>query len=617
MASALQLTAQNTILNGQGLAVNPNVLSQISTLRSQQPYYYIANVFSTLSSANATYGNTASLGNILTSIGYGVTQGQWLLDLYPTTVTPVSSGGVTYYGSGNLFIFGNVNNSKMASFTRTITTQVDMPFSYGVQGFANVFQTSYGYINSTFDTVSSVYLLQNKTYSQSGIGYTGPSDLATYGVNNNGSIIAAAVENFGTMYDVTNLSKIGDVYVFGQNLLNQGFGTYGGLSSKLTAAGLNINNLSQIPSSSSVTTTQTATSTVSTPIGSVGLPTLTNVTTEIVITGNSPDVVIDIYSTITGSDLDAIIAGTGIVLPASASINSLADFLTLSNVVDTATYNELGTLSIQTLSDLGSYLQAKIGGGYAPTWASVANFFSNIVSPTLSTTSTSNPNATVISSSLASSLLSKYGTGSGPFNNMILLDLLGATEGSKYIPLLAILNNNYSSLSSSINLTSLMQTLDTEVTQYVAFNGNLGNAAIISTVSAINAGLNSLTGTLAQESQTAYNEIITGIQNEYNNLIKAGVVFNSSYPAVLNSFASSFTTLATDQVKFNTYQFFGNLITNDANGDTLKLALAEDLNISALSTVGIASKNDPNPASIIASAAQQNTPINTYITQNQ
>jgi len=59
------------------------------------------------------------------------------------------------------------------------------------------------------------------------------------------------------------------------------------------------------------------------------------------------------------------------------------------------------------------------------------------------------------------------------------------------------------------------------------------------------------------------------------------------------------------------------LITSDSAGDTLRSAVAENINSSIAQSRGITATNDPGPQLAIVQAQTQNIPLSTYITQNQ
>ena len=213
-------------------------------------------------------------------------------------------------------------------------------------------------------------------------------------------------------------------------------------------------------------------------------------------------------------------------------------------------------------------------------------------------------------------MLSTLGTGSGPFNNPVLVDYLGAVAGIPYTNLITTLNTNYSTLSNSINLTSLVQALDASVSNYVYVNQDY--TSVQNNVNAVNSALNSLSNTTAlSNSETAFYSALTHLNIEVSNLVRAGVVFNSGYPQALHSFGQRIGSIAADKTQNQTYQFFANLITNDAAGDTVRLAIAESINSAKLTAKGISTTNDPAPSNMLYQSAAQGIPLTTYISQNK
>jgi hypothetical protein len=613
MASAIQLTATATILNGQGLALNSNILSQISTYQGHQPITQIATIFSTAKSGNA---NVIILP-LLASIGSNVAGNQWLIDFYPGNISPASSGSVYYYG--------NLTYPNTASASHNISTQSNLPFSNGITGFANVYQTVSSYASTVFDTVASVNMLQGKTYAQSGIGFTGPLDLATNGIANAIPIISNVVSGWGSMYDINNINSVGNVYIFGQNLLNQKLGQYGNLSAQLSSAGLNISNLIKIPAPTTTTTQELTTTTANTRLGPITKRTITNVTTTNTVTGSSPSVVTAIYQTITGANLESIVTATNVTI-SNTSITTLADYLNFNKVVDAVTFGQLSAIGVSDFDSFGTYLQAKVGQGKFKSWQDMVSTLNSMSAPTLvhTTASSSTP---VLSSAVTSALNDMTGTGSGPMNNPIPVDYLGACSGSPYNSLLLTINNNYSILLPA-NLTTYLTNLNTAVSNYsVAYDDYLtdpGNitlpdtSAIIANVNLINSSLNSLPANVTTTStQSAYYSMLNQLNNEVNNLHKAGAVFDSGTALGLKTFAQQIGTITSDRVQYNTYQFFANLITNDSAGDTIRAAAAEIINQNVLSSKGIQVQNDPQPSLAIAQAQAQNIPLSTYLSQNK
>jgi hypothetical protein len=332
-----------------------------------------------------------------------------------------------------------------------------------------------------------------------------------------------------------------------------------------------------------------------------------------------------IYESITGSDLEAIVTATGITPYLGNTITTLADYLTYSQVVSPSNISQLSSIGINGFSDLGSFIQSRLGTNSANflSWSSLATSLAKIVSPTLNYTSTS-ANTNVLSSSVTSSLLNFTGTGSGPFGNFVIADFIGACSGIPYTPLLQTINQNYSTISNSIDLILLLQELQTATIAYV--NGYSyypvvtypSSTTLLSLVSQINSALNSLsTNTIATQTQNAYYSLLNSLTNEVANVNKVGLVFNAGYPKNNLTYAQAIISQSNDTTQYQASQFLANLITNDQYGDTLRSAFVESMNTQNLGAAGINSTNDPKPALMISQSTAQNIPLSTYITQNQ
>ena len=604
MASALALTATNTISNGHGLAPSANVVSLISSFQLLNSVRYVANIFTNISNSNANV--SSNLYPIVNTLGSGALYGQWLLDFYPYYSTAKCSGTVYNYG----------NTSNTASVSHTLSNQVNYPFANGLAGFANVYQSSNAYALNNLDTVSSAKILQTKTYAQSGLGYTGPGDLATGGIGANGAVLANVVANWGTMYDINNIANFSDPYVFGQNLLNQGMGKYGNLNDQFTAVGLNIADITAPPSPNTSTTQSTSTVGVPTAVGVVNLATVNITTNQNNTTGSSPDVVAQIYQSVTGANLAVITATTGITTTdAVDTISSLNDYLNFNKVIDKSLIAKLAKIGITDFPSLSAYLQKTVGKGSFSSWAQMGSFFASINSPAFSTTQNTDPNAPVLSSAVASSILTSTTTGSGPLGNPIMIDFLGAAAGIPYTANIATLIKSYPQIASPVE--SALGVLDSAVANYI-FVSNASTSAVSAAVVSVNSQLTSLANTSAVwTAQQAYFNILTRLSTEVTNLTAAGATNASVGSGGLANFAQGFISSATDTALVNSAQVLSQLITTDSYGDTLHAAIAENANSSLFASVGLTLDNDPKPVQAMVQSQQQNVPISTYLTQHQ
>ena len=610
MATALQLNSASIIINGHGLGVSANVLAAITTIQSSTNVKLMSNIATNASTADANI--SGNLTTALTTLGQGVTRGQFLIDLYPSNVTPVSSGGVVYYLSGNL-----------ASFSNTFLSHADIFFAHGNQGFANVYSTAYTRIVSALDTRGSISMLQTKTYKQSGLGYKGQLDLATGGIGTNGPLLASVVADWGTMYDINNMGKFTDPYVFGQNLLQQGLGSYGNLSNNLSNSGLNVQNLTSIPTSTVSYSVQSGTNSFSTFVGQVDIPTVSNVATPISRPGSSPAVVADIYSQVTGGNLAAIVSATGITTTTTPT--TLADYLNFNKIVDPSLIPQLANIGIVTFPGLSSYLQKVVGKGSFTSWSQLATFFRSIDVPKITANSNTNGSSLILSSSAIGTMNNITGTGPGPFQNPTLTQYFGVISGVPYDPLLTTISSNFKQLESPV--ISALSVLDRAVTTYIngytydSFTDTYtypDDAPIYTAVNGVNSALNSLTDTPALEAcQTAYYQILSNLATEVSSIHSAGLVFDAGNPDILKSFAQTVASNAADKTTYNTYQLFANITTHDSDGDTIRAAISEQYNQQILTSAGFSKTNDPQPSVALVRSQQLGVPLSTYISQNQ
>ena len=610
MATAAALNAAATITSGHGLAVNANMLSSITTYQSKSGY----TILSTIYSNAKTYGNVANvIVPVLDTIGANATQAQFLIDIYPGNISPV-----TLQGAAVNHRFG----SNLISASGTILNQAQGAFAYGMAGFANVVSITQGYATGVFDTIASISMLRTKTYGTSGLGYTGLSDLVTGGIGNNAALLGEVISGWGTMYNITNINLITDPYVFGQNLLDQGFGSYGSLANKLAATGLDVSDITRVPNSGTSVTQTASTLTSQTIVGAVDLPTIANVITITTVTGNSPGVVVGVYQTVTGANLAAIVTGTG--FSTNSNIQTLADLLDFNKVVNPSLLSQLNSIGITNFTQFTNYLNARVGQSTFTTWGKLADFLTTVAIPTLTHTTTTSSTPVLLSSTI-STFSSTLPSGSGPFSNPIMVDFLGAVSGTPYNTNYGIINGSYNDLIPTVY--SALQAVDSAISYtnnlYVSTitdgsDGTIDPSGIVTAVAGVDSALNALSGAGLDSAQTAYYHLLDSITREVTNLGKAGAVFTTAPASTTSSFAQRIGNLgASDASGLGVDTFIANLITDDVYGDTIRAVIAETNNTGTLGQAGITLKNDPNPRNALSEAKTQNIPLSTYLSQNK
>jgi hypothetical protein len=672
MATAIALNATSSIINSQGLGASPALLANIATYQTNSALASFANCYV---SAGISSSQTANIVSELNTIGSTITSGHFLLDLYPGNVTPTSSASITawtantviatgsfisylgkiYTTTGNVFgssFDGNViSNCTLTGVSGIVKKQAQLPFASGYSGFANIYQRSQGYAQQVFDTVSSISMLRNKTYAQTGVGFAGPTDLVTNGIGTNAVLLANVVANWGTMYDINNITQIGDPYVFGQNILNQNLGYLNALADQLTNVGLDITNLPDVPAVKTTTVQEEVMTTVSSFVGEIEFPTLKETVITEAVTGNSPTVVLNIYKTVTGGNLAAAVTATGITTSTSnaSQLLTLADYLDLKKVVSADLYTALNAIGIYTFTEFGQYIGKKLGQARFRSWAEMSRFLLTLETPTLSYL-TANATSNILYSSTVTTLTNTFGTGSGALGNPVMIDYLGACAGDPYTNRFYAINSNYSALATQAGLTTALANLDNAIISYNnAYNAYLASevpdsaippappagdgvppnpalllpfSIVTSNVSAVNSALSSLptTGTLAEAvavCNSGWYVMLDRIAVEVGNLNRAGVVFTSGTTLGLLGFAETIGQTASDKTQVEGYQFFANITTRDAAGDAIRAVVAETLNTRALNNVGVNIYNNPDPRLKIYQSQAQNLSLTTYLSQNK
>jgi hypothetical protein len=323
----------------------------------------------------------------------------------------------------------------------------------------------------------------------------------------------------------------------------------------------------------------------------------------------------------------------------------LADYLDLQKVVSADVYTALGALSIRTFDEFSQYLGKKLGQARFRSWTEMSRFLLSLETPVLSYLPTG-ANTNILYNNTITTLNNQFGVGSGALGNPVIIDYLGACAGDPYTNKFYTINLNYDSLASSAGITTPLANLDRAIIDYSnayaaylaseipesspgAMDGTppdplllLPFTIVTSNVTAVNSALSSLptTGVLAEavaSCNTGWYQMLNRISTEVANLNRAAVVFTSGTTLGLLSFAENIGQTASDKQSTEGYQFFANIMTNDAAGDSIRAAVAEVINTQALTGVGVNIYNNPDPRLKIYQSQAQNVPLTTYLSQNK
>jgi len=350
----------------------------------------------------------------------------------------------------------------------------------------------------------------------------------------NMSVMATALGNLGSLYDATNLDKLGDPVAFIKHIINNGY------------------NYTPPDRWESMSTGELMTN-----LGRTG-----------------------------GSIVTRILELSKTVLPAGQTAYSLGDLLDLNVVFPPEAVALVPGNNFAGLSNMFVNL-----GGKFNSFADISTMLQAIEVPTL--THLSNYD-TPVSTADVDNLKTKIGAGSGQSNNPTITDVLGTVAGINVEELTAISAalTSIASNAATTNLVSALSELSTaceggepgaiassfaEVqTQANAFNTTSAVVALADVDSAIT----------AIESQ---------LSAEDNNITASGLNISaaaSSGIAGVLAMVNNLHDYGVDRDKLNYNQLFAGLVQPNAGGDAILAALAEgkNINIQAQYSVPIGTK---------------------------
>jgi hypothetical protein len=563
--TALGLNTATAIYSGLGLGFSANLT------RAVQNYANLTTVkISTLTYTTANSIPNSNIGNLVANIAAG-TNGSWLVNTYPSYLARPQG----MYNTGD--------------FANAVIRQGQSAFTGNLGGFAINFNTCVAYINQVSNYVSTYTLLANKTYQSSGPGIRNQADLATNGLGAVAGTVAKILINMGTMFTPVKLDLLGDPYQFGKNLLAQGLGSYGNLSQKLAALGLNIYDLTTVPSG---------------------------------VTGSSEAALLEVYKSITGADLDKIIQATGYVTVAADRVRTLADVLILSTVADAPSISVLGAQSVTSIKSLGQYLAVRLPNATFTSCATLSSFMSQISVPVLPyVDKITTANTTIISSNVKAKVSNLIYGSSGPLGDLLIQDMLGSAAGLPYTAKIANVTATYSGVANTLDpLLNNLNNLYTAVTNYA---GNLdGWDSVNNNVAAVTAAITSLStgayGIRFKAIQAEYDACAVNYLNEINNLALANIKLTNPtvLPTSVETLASGIADYAKDPQHIGLKDFFSNIATNDASGDLVRATMAESINAQLFASYGIDMDNTVNPVLVKMDAARSGLSLSDYLKRN-
>lgn len=506
------LIAAGNLASNIGLQPNSAVLSHCDSVTSNQ----LITRYSNLQPGTAN-------GTILNSRGFSVTE----LDL------------PEYIANANTTV------SQIQNRIDSILTD-NGDGTYDIAKFSGLLQSVGSFCSTNYNFTRALEEFSNKNFDDMGISITNYSTAVTnglsavFGTEAEIEILAKALENLGTAYDVTQLNKLGDPVTFIQHLINLGFGEVVPGQGLVQIAG------SRLPDNWRTADTY-----------------------ELTV----------FLSGISGLALEKFISQTNLKLPNPSAVTNLSHLLDLTRVFPS---NAVALISGGNFEGLSNEF-INLGGSFR-SFAEIAAMLRTIEVPTLTELDTFTkpiPDENYLQ------IKAVLGAGIGTVDNPTIVDLIGSVAGHVHRDALDIVSTGltntltYSTAQAlSTALVNLATACATGNTSYIDANisivqsaANSFNATVLS-----NTTLNSI----AESANAAIAACQDQLDLETDNLALAGTVFedlSSAGNQSALSMAGSLHDYGVDAQNLQYNTLFHAIVQSNSAGESVLAALAEGRNI--------------------------------------
>ena len=464
------------------------------------------------------------------------------------------------------------SNFDFSNLVNDVLNQGNLVVSTGSAGVIDILTQAKLYCRTTFDVLGTFAKMQTLSFDEFGLTVRNYQDALSGGVSSQYRTVLGVIDpqielptgetivsgyaalanqigNFGTMYDIRNLSRLSDPRTLCQNLLTQGFYF---ISQALVDAGVTVSNLAN----------------------------------------EDVRLVNQALSTIKGADLKNIISVTK--FKPYKQIENLLEVLDIQKVLSPAAATAAGG----SFSDLSRKL-TNIGGSFS-SFADVKLMYSSIqtanVSALSSLTSSENYQLFVGASDT-------LGKGSGIFGNPIVSDIIGSAGGIGYIDNI----NQLTDILSDILATDPGKALKDAILSSIT---TPNNSTVAQNITSAIAGLysSSSVNDLVSQGNTKFNTLFETLLNERKNVEAARLDLTSASDSLysITSFVSDLHNLHQDQENIKYADMIKSITTDDVFGQAIFAAIVEGNNIAQLNSRGIPSYTRLDPVEYADFISKQN-----------
>lgn len=403
--------------------------------------------------------------------------------------------------------------------------------TYDIAKFASLLSAASSFATTSWKMNNELENFYSKEFANLGISVTDYTSSVTngfstiFGSQSDINVLASALKNLGTAFDVTQLGKMHYPTVFIANLQRQGL-----------------------------------------------LP-------KTFVTADNEDYLLNALSQVSGTALQAIISQTKIVLPEPLAVTNLSQLLELDMIFPA---EAVAVVPNGTLEGLSNEL-LNLGGRFK-SFADLSDLIGSMEVPDLPYLELY---TTIIPDVEYDRLTVKLGQGNGPVYNPLITDMLGTVAGVGVTDNLTTVSSALTTTltySSATALNTALVNLATACgTGNVAFiNSNIATTWTAANTFTAECNANVTLSTTVTSANTAIKSVQTHLALELSNLLLADANLDATSPTGVNSTLGLVKSLHdygvdTYQLGYNT--LFNNCLQSNVGGDAVKASLVEGRNL--------------------------------------
>lgn len=469
----------------------------------------------------------------------------------PSFMTGFCPPGITVAGSSVTNVPQAILDQGKSLFAPPSSPSMLSRYNIGdsaVSTFTSVYSAASGYAAQTFGFQGSLAQAQGMKFDDLGFQFSNYTDVISGGVTSQFNpegvpAMAEQLTKFGTMFNTSDLARIGDPLALAKNLIDQGLGSVGGLEDMINEQLINLDDEFQDDA--------------------------------------NKEVVRNILGEISGSDLDEITLITEFNPAYPEKIRTLADVLDINNLFNK---EALGAIGDNPSLDTFANKMSNLGGNFSST-SSIGNFFSSLdlkSFPTLAGL------GSLLPAGLTSGLSNIMGKGTGVFGNPTVNDMTSSASGLGYTDYIKSINKTQAHLLEyDEDVYAFKNYLDTE---------SVIDPGILGTLIDNILSKPELQTTLS-DAEALMRKCADKLDTEKLNLAAAGITpgATTSNNSGLLNFSTGLHGFGVDPMNLGLGSQITNLAQPGLEGEAMAASIVEGKNLGRLAVFGIdpGTKMDP------------------------